>query len=110
MGFLWGWAFSHERGTPVLHVHREHLSSKFRRQNLKEKAFLWIKIGGKFTCFEALKNTGACEDWVLDGPASGGKGSKGRNQLDCIRGKRRKGSYPPGGTLSINHHRLERPA
>jgi len=28
-----------------------------------------------------------CEDRVLDGPASGGKGSKGRNELDCIRGK-----------------------
>jgi len=32
--------------------------------------------------------TGAnCEDWVLDGPASGEKGSKGRSWLDCIRGK-----------------------
>ena len=28
-----------------------------------------------------------CEDRVLDGPASGDKGSKGMNQLDCIRGK-----------------------
>ena len=28
-----------------------------------------------------------CEDRVQDGPASGGKGSKGRNYLDCIRGK-----------------------
>ena len=28
-----------------------------------------------------------CEGRVLDGPASGGKGSKGRNELDCIRGK-----------------------
>ena len=28
-----------------------------------------------------------CEDRVLEGPASGGKGSKGRNWLDCIRGK-----------------------
>ena len=27
----------------------------------------------------------SCEDRVLDGPASGGKGSKGRNELDCIR-------------------------
>ena len=28
-----------------------------------------------------------CEDRVLDGPASGGgKGSKGRNELDCIWG------------------------
>ena len=27
------------------------------------------------------------EDRVLDGLASGGKGSKGRHQLDCIRGK-----------------------
>ena len=26
-------------------------------------------------------------DRVLDGPASGGKGSKGRNELDCTRGK-----------------------
>ena len=29
-----------------------------------------------------------------DGPASGGKGSKGRNYLDCIRGKRPLGSFP----------------
>ena len=28
-----------------------------------------------------------CEDRVLDRPASGNKGSKGRNELDCIRGK-----------------------
>ena len=28
-----------------------------------------------------------CEDRVLDGPASGKKGSKGKNQLDCIRDK-----------------------
>ena len=35
-----------------------------------------------------------CEDRVRDGPASGGKGFKGRNWLDCIRGKRRKGPYP----------------
>ena len=39
-----------------------------------------------------------CEDRVLEGPASGGKGSKGRNWLDCIRGKRRKGAYPVGGS------------
>ena len=32
-----------------------------------------------------------CEDRVLVGPASEEKGSKGRNELDCIRGKRRKG-------------------
>jgi len=31
--------------------------------------------------------SGGCEDRVLDGPALGEKGSKGRNQLDCIRGK-----------------------
>ena len=31
---------------------------------------------------------GECEDRVLDGPASGGKDSKGRNKLGCIRGKR----------------------
>ena len=31
-----------------------------------------------------------CEDRVLDGPASGGKGSKGMNLLDGIRGRRRK--------------------
>ena len=30
---------------------------------------------------------GTCEDQVLEGPASGGKGSKFRNQFDCIRGK-----------------------
>ena len=29
---------------------------------------------------------GPCEDWILDGPASGGKGSKGRNYLDCYSG------------------------
>jgi hypothetical protein len=28
-----------------------------------------------------------CEDWVLDGLASGGKDSKGGNWLDCIRGE-----------------------
>ena len=27
----------------------------------------------------------ACEDRVLDGPASGEKGSNGRSKLDCIR-------------------------
>jgi len=27
------------------------------------------------------------EHWVLDGAALGEKGSKGRNELDCIRGK-----------------------
>jgi hypothetical protein len=43
-----------------------------------------------------------CEDRVRDGPASGEKGSKGRNYLDCIRGKRRKGTYLPEGTLSVN--------
>ena len=31
----------------------------------------------------------------------------GRNQLDCIRGKRRKGPYLPEGILSVYHHRLE---
>ena len=30
---------------------------------------------------------GGCEDRILDGPASGGKSSKGRNYLDCIWGK-----------------------
>ena len=34
---------------------------------------------------------GGCEDRVLDGPASGVKGSKGGNLLDCIRGKGVKG-------------------
>ena len=29
----------------------------------------------------------SCKDRVLDGPASGEEGSKGRNWLDCIRGK-----------------------
>ena len=28
-----------------------------------------------------------CEDRVLDRPASGGRGSKDRNWLDCIRGR-----------------------
>ena len=30
---------------------------------------------------------GGCEDRVLGGPASGGKGCKGGNLIDCIRGK-----------------------
>jgi hypothetical protein len=34
-----------------------------------------------------LSHTPRCEDRVLDGPASGGKGSKGIIWLDCIRGK-----------------------
>ena len=34
---------------------------------------------------------GWCEVRVLDGPASGGKGSKSRNSLDCIGGKEREG-------------------
>ena len=38
-----------------------------------------------------------CEDRVRDGPASGEKGSKVRNWLDCIQGKRRTG---------LNHDRL----
>jgi len=29
-----------------------------------------------------------CEDRVLERPDSGEKGSKGKNELDCIRGKR----------------------
>ena len=36
----------------------------------------------------------------MDGPASGEKGSKGRNWLGCIRGNRRKGPYLPEGILS----------
>ena len=35
-----------------------------------------------------------CEDRVQEGPASGRKGSKGRNQLGCIRGEKR--DSPPG--------------
>ena len=34
-----------------------------------------------------LLNETLYEDRVLDGSASGGKGSNGRNELDCIRGK-----------------------
>ena len=34
-----------------------------------------------------LPRVSPCEDRVLGGPASGEKGSKGRNELDCIRGK-----------------------
>ena len=34
----------------------------------------------------------ACEDRVLDGPASGEKGSKGGILLDCIRSESREGS------------------
>ena len=44
-----------------------------------------------------------CQHRVLDGPALGGKGSKGRNWLDCIRGKRRKGPDLPEGMVSVNH-------
>ena len=36
---------------------------------------------------EGNSSLGACDDRVLYGPASGGKGSKGRNWLDCIRDK-----------------------
>jgi len=36
-----------------------------------------------------------CEDRVPDGPASGGKGSKGKNSLDCIRGKGVRPQAPP---------------
>ena len=36
---------------------------------------------------EAGRGSGRCEDRVLDGPASGGKGFKGRNWLDCMWGK-----------------------
>ena len=36
---------------------------------------------------ETLLRAGACVDRVLDRPASGKKGSTGRNKLDCIRGK-----------------------
>ena len=32
-------------------------------------------------------DTARSEDRVLDRPASGGKGSKGMNSLDCFRGK-----------------------
>ena len=31
--------------------------------------------------------TGSSTDRVLDGPASGGEGPKGRNSLDCTRGE-----------------------
>ena len=37
--------------------------------------------------WESSPEAGPCEDRVLDGPASWEKGSKGRNWLDCIRGK-----------------------
>ena len=40
-----------------------------------------------------------CEDRVRDGPASGKKGSKGRNYLDCIRGN---GLHLPEEILSLN--------
>jgi len=32
---------------------------------------------------------------------------KGMNELDCIRGKRRRGPYLPEGILSVNHYILE---
>ena len=39
-----------------------------------------------------------CEDRVLDGLASGGKGANGRNSLDCIRGKGQRKASPIGTT------------
>ena len=47
-------------------------------------------------CIAAKEN---CEDWVRDGPASGEKGSKGRNYLDCIRGN---GLHLSEEILSVN--------
>ena len=35
----------------------------------------------------AINYQSLCEDRVLDGPASGGKGSKDKNYLDCTCGK-----------------------
>ena len=48
---------------------------------------------------EGLPEGQSCEDRVRDGPASGGKGSKGRNYLDCIRGN---GLHLPEEILSLN--------
>jgi hypothetical protein len=41
----------------------------------------------------------SCDDRDLDGPASGDKGSKGRNELNCIRGK---GVRPVGSSHWIS--------
>jgi hypothetical protein len=46
------------------------------------------------------RNAGG-EDRVLDSPTSGAKGSKGMNQLDCIRGKSRKGPDLPEEILAV---------
>ena len=50
-------------------------------------------MGGRRAGWYGDKGTGArethCEDSVWNRPASEKKGSKGRNKLDCIRGKER---------------------
>ena len=51
-----------------------------------------------------------CEDRVLDGPASGGKGSKGSNQLDRIRGVcRAPGRCRTGGHAYLTHQEAHPP-
>ena len=62
---------------------------------------------GSMNMITATMHPPSSEDRVLDGPASGGKGSKGRNELDCIRGKGHEAPYLPDGTLSVNPDRLE---
>ena len=76
-------ATSYERGNPV---HREFLTD--RKQ-----------LFGRRPSVRLRAVTGVCEDRVRDGPASGGKGSKGRNYLDCIRGN---GLHLPEEILSLN--------
>ena len=55
-----------------------------------------FECAGELTC--CLKCV--CDDRVLDGPASGEKGSKSRSWLDCIWGKRRTRSSPCASNAS----------
>ena len=50
--------------------------------------------------------SGECEDQVLDGPASAGKGSHGRHLLDCIRGKGRVSSGSRLSQIGSTRHGL----
>ena len=56
---------------------------------------MWLKSFHLLLFVSVFRNR---EDRVLDGPASGEKGSKGRNELDCIRGPQRSGAQIPRNT------------
>ena len=60
----------------VLYVPAAHLPREGHGEELREEV---LRV-------PALSFRVECEDRVRDGPASGGKGSKGRNSLDCIWG------------------------